>query len=98
MKISGNTIKFNSGRSYTEHGQRIAAMQVTPEVVYMVDADRGVCYALRCELDQYIIMHCYDRADEYRVYWHDLKGFTYDDEYKIRNELTKLALTAPSRR
>jgi hypothetical protein len=50
-------IKFNSGRSYTAAGQRIAAIEVQPGIVYMLDVDRGVDYLLRCDLDQYSIMY-----------------------------------------
>jgi hypothetical protein len=87
-------IKFNSGRRYSEAGQRIAACEIQPGIVYMQDVDRGVDYILRCELDQYSIMHAYDRADVYAVYCSDLDGFTYQDKQTLRDELTAIALTA----
>jgi hypothetical protein len=91
-------IKFNSGRSYTAEGQRIAACEIQPGIVYMQDIDRGVDYILRCELDQYSIMHAYDHADTYAVYCSDLEGFTYEDKRTLRDELTAIALTAPAKR
>ena len=91
-------IKFNSGRSYTAAGQRIAACEIQPGIVYMQDVDRGVDYILRCELDQYSIMHAYDHADTYAVYCSDLEGFTYQDKRTLRDELTAIALTAPAKR
>ena len=90
-------IKFNSGRSYTAAGQRIAAIEVQPGIVYMLDVDRGVDYLLRCDLDQYSIMYAYDRADFFAVYCSDLEGFTWDDKHALRDELTPIALSAPSR-
>ena len=35
------TIKFNTGREYTEHGQRIAAVAVEGGIVFL-DMDRGI--------------------------------------------------------
>lgn len=55
-----NRIAFNTGRPYTEKGQRIAA-KVIDDGVYMVDVDRGIAGFLpgvRCT--QVAIMKAYD--------------------------------------
>ncbi len=65
-------IKWNTGRTYTEHGQRCAAM-LHEQGVLMVDVDRGIAYYLPdCELDQFSIMWRYDnnkRCEYARVDW-----------------------------
>ena len=37
-----HTITFNTGREYTEHGQRIAAALLDNGDIYFVDIDRGI--------------------------------------------------------
>lgn len=62
-------ITWNTGRTYTEHGQRIAAIVVHPNGVLMADYDRGIEYFLPdCSLDRDEIMRRYDANDrtEYR--------------------------------
>jgi len=56
------TISFNTGRGYTEKGQRIAAGQLDCGRVLFVDIDRGIDYvtAAPCELSQRAVMRAYD--------------------------------------
>jgi hypothetical protein len=56
------TISFNTGRGYTEKGQRIAAGQLDCGRVLFVDIDRGIDYvtAAPCELNQRAVMRAYD--------------------------------------
>jgi hypothetical protein len=56
------TISFNTGRGYTENGQRIAAGQLDCGRVLFVDIDRGIDYvtAEPCELSQRAVMRAYD--------------------------------------
>jgi hypothetical protein len=42
-------------------------------------------------------MYAYDRADLFAVYCSDLEGFSYEDKHALRDELTPIALSAPSR-
>jgi hypothetical protein len=62
-------IKWNTGRSYTKEGQRMAAIVVAPDGVFVVDIDRGLSFYLAdCPLEQRAIMSRYDSNDrqEYR--------------------------------
>jgi hypothetical protein len=58
MKI----ITWNTGRLYSDKGQRIAATQLNDGRVMFVDIDRGLEYvtAKPCELGQSAVMACYD--------------------------------------
>jgi hypothetical protein len=60
--MSKRIISFNTGRGYTEAGQRIAATQLDDGRVVFVDVDRGIRYATNepCELNQRAIMRAYD--------------------------------------
>jgi hypothetical protein len=54
-------ISFNTGRHYSEQGQRIAAAVAPSGVVIMVDIDRGIDYALPgAALERKDIMRAYD--------------------------------------
>ena len=57
-----NRISFNTGRWYTEKGQRIAAQRLECGRVLFVDIDRGLDYvtAAPCELTQRAVMRAYD--------------------------------------
>jgi hypothetical protein len=68
-------LSFNTGRGYTEHGQRIAAMQLDNGRVVFVDVDRGIRYATNepCELNQRAIMRAYD-YNTTDTPWPDLFG------------------------
>jgi hypothetical protein len=39
-------LKFNTGRLYTDKGQRIAAVRIDSETVAMYDIDRGIDFLL----------------------------------------------------
>ena len=81
MKI----IKWNTGRWYTEHGQRIAAGLLKNGKVGMVDIDRGIFYQYNCELTREAVMHAYD---------YNLEGdFFYGPEQR---EIEQAALTVES--
>jgi hypothetical protein len=56
------TISFNTGRSYSAHGQRIAAGQLDDGRVVFVDIDRGLDYVTSapCALEPRAIMRAYD--------------------------------------
>jgi hypothetical protein len=60
--MSRKIISFNTGRWYTEAGQRIAATQLDDGRVVFVDIDRGIRYATAapCELTQRAVMQAYD--------------------------------------
>jgi hypothetical protein len=60
--MSKKIISFNTGRGYTEAGQRIAATQLDDGRVLFVDIDRGIDYITSepCELNQRAIMRAYD--------------------------------------
>lgn len=59
----GSRVRWNTGRTYTEHGQRMAAQSVG-DCVVMVDYDRMVEYMLpQCSLDVSAIMQRYDAND-----------------------------------
>ena len=55
------SILFNTGRQYSDKGQRIAAAIAPNGVIVMVDIDRGLDYALpEASLNQQSIMNSYD--------------------------------------
>jgi hypothetical protein len=60
-KVAGDQIiAWNTGRTYTEKGQRIGAIKIG-DGVFMSDQDRGIhCYLPDCKLEQGAIMHRYD--------------------------------------
>jgi hypothetical protein len=54
-----NIIRWNTGAHYTEHGQRIAAIEVDGGV-FMSDMDRGISYFFPdCQFNQSEIMRRY---------------------------------------
>lgn len=57
------TLTFNTGREYTQHGQRIAATQLESGHVVILDLDRhiDVVFPVGVELTQSDIMWAYDR-------------------------------------
>jgi hypothetical protein len=63
------TISFNTGRGYTEKGQRIAAKSIGNRVIF-VDIDRGLDYVTSapCELTQQDVMRAYDYNETESVY------------------------------
>jgi hypothetical protein len=70
------TISFNTGRSYSAHGQRIAAGQLDDGRVIFMDIDRGLDYITRtpCELEPAAIMRAYDANDTTDVYMADISA------------------------
>lgn len=58
------TIRFNTGRKYTAHGQRIVATLHDDGIVTFMDHDRQVCgefrLELHCQFNQIEVMHWYD--------------------------------------
>lgn len=76
------TLKFNTGREYTEHGKRIIATQLDTGNIVLVDLDRhiDVMLPVGVEFNQADIMHAYDRG------WHvfpDSIGMSYGDYYEL---------------
>ena len=65
MSMNALIKTFNTGAQYTEHGQRIAYMTLVNcndgQLVAMVDADRGIDYALK-------VQYPYDDAAVSRAY------------------------------
>lgn len=62
-------ITWNTGRTYSEHGQRMAAIAIHPNGVLMVDYDRHIeCFLPECPLERNEIMRRYDANErtEYR--------------------------------
>jgi hypothetical protein len=63
------TISFNTGRGYTDRGQRIAAKRIGERVIF-VDIDRGLDYVTSapCALEPRAIMRAYDHNETESVY------------------------------
>jgi hypothetical protein len=58
-----NTIAWNTNRTYTEHGQRIAATTLG-DGVFFSDQDRGIAAFLpQCALTREAVMQRYDYND-----------------------------------
>ena len=88
-------ITFNTGRNYTEHGQRIAAQRVESGAVVMIDIDRGIDYLLpiSTEFTQRGVMSAYDHN---RVIYPSDIGLSYEDYYAILKTLRAAAGAATS--
>ena len=80
------TLKFNTGREYTEHGQRIIATQLDTGNIVLLDIDRHVDMMLLPGVDfnQADIMQAYDHA--WQVF-PDSIGMTYGDYYALLDVL-----------
>jgi hypothetical protein len=89
------TIAFNTGRLYTDHGQRIAAQRLESGAILMVDIDRGIDYLLPIgtQLKQNEVMYSYDCGDV--IYPLDI-GMDYADYYALVKNLNAAAQLAPS--
>lgn len=85
-----NTIAFQTGRAYTQYGQRIAARRLESGIVAMVDIDRQIDYLLPAdtELTERGVMTAYDNNRE--VYGSD-SGMTWEQISATYNELRDLA-------
>jgi hypothetical protein len=89
------TIAFNTGRLYTEHGQRIAAQRLDSGAILMLDIDRGIDYLLHpaTALTRADVMRAYDAT--HVVYVSDI-GMDYADYYAQLRELQAAAELVPS--
>jgi hypothetical protein len=77
-------ISFNTGRQYSDQGQRIAAAKHNG-VVIMVDVDRGIDYALPgASLDRNSIMAAYDDPA-----LHTHSGAAFDNNFQLEREFLK---------
>ena len=77
-------ISFNTGRQYSDKGQRIAAA-VHNGVVIMVDVDRGIDYALpAAALDRNSIMAAYDNPE-----LHTYSGAAFNNNFQLEREFLK---------
>lgn len=77
-------ISFNTGRQYSDKGQRIAAA-VHNGVVIMVDIDRGLDYALpAAALDRNSIMAAYDDPE-----LHTYSGAAFNNDFQLEREFLK---------
>jgi hypothetical protein len=80
-------ISFNTGRQYSDKGQRIAAA-IHNGVVIMVDIDRGIDYALfGASLERNSIMNAYDDPE-----LHCSVGAMpelFNDNYKLMSKFIK---------
>ena len=88
MKI----IAFNTGRFYTERGQRIAATQLDDGSVAFCDIDRGIDYITTgpCDLTKYDVMAAYDHN------WTNGRWYALTDGCAIKAELQAAARSVPS--
>lgn len=85
-------LKWNTGRSYTEHGHRIACAEIDGGV-YMVDVDRGIAYFFpNCPLNRDSVMARYDA--EYSTETHLMRptSLPWDEIIELRNQLELFAI------
>ena len=86
MKI----LKFNTGREYSEHGQRVIATLLDTGNIVLLDLDRHIDLMLLAGVgfNQLEIMQAYDHA--WQTYPENI-GMSYGDYYDIVRELRELA-------
>jgi hypothetical protein len=84
------TLTFNTGRTYTECGQRIAATQLESGHIILVDVDRhlDVMLPAQVEFTQSDIMWAYDLS--MYVFPSEI-DLSYGDYYDIVGKLTDVA-------
>jgi hypothetical protein len=86
-------IAFNTGRQYSEAGQRIAAAQLPNGDIAMLDIDRNIDYLIpagACILNEYKILCAYDNGGLNQIDCHAL-GL---NQYRaLMAQLRNLALT-----
>jgi hypothetical protein len=85
-----NTIVFNTGRTYTDEGQRIAARRLESGHIVMLDIDRHIdcMFTDLTDFNQESIMRDYDHA--LFIFPSDV-GLPYDEYYAILADLRKVA-------
>ena len=83
-------ISFNTGRTYTEFGQRIAARQLESGHIVMIDIDRHIdcMFTDLTEFNQTGIMWDYDHA--LCIFPSDI-DMSYSDYYAILADLRAVA-------
>ena len=97
MSIS-KIISFNTGRQYSESGQRIAAAVAPNGDVIMFDIDRDLVYSIsNIDLDRAAIMNAYDNGDVRYINEENFNHeYTYDQIDEFLNELRQRALYFPA--
>lgn len=88
------TLAWNTGRTYTECGQRIAAALLDNGCIIMLDIDRhiDVLFSDATNFNQHDIMWDYDRNLCSNPNWVDLP---YDTYYAVLDELRSVANQVP---
>lgn len=86
------TLKFNTGRGYTEYGQRVAATQLDTGHIILMDIDRHIDVMLPTgvEFNRADIMHAYDH--NWCVFPSEI-DMSYSDYYDIVRQLADVAAT-----
>ena len=84
------TLTFNTGRTYTEHGQRIVATQIDSGHIVMLDIDRHIDVLLPAQIEftKSDIMWAYD--NNIQVFPSEI-SLSYGDYYEILNQLHDVA-------
>lgn len=89
------TISFNTGRTYTQQGQRIAATKLESGHIVMLDIDRHIDVLIPAQVDltQRDIMWAYD--NNIQVYPSNI-DLSYGDYYEVVNSLRSVAESVSS--
>jgi hypothetical protein len=84
------TLQFNTGREYSQYGQRIMATQLDTGHIIMVDLDRHIDLMLLAGVgfNQREIMQAYDHA---WTTFPEKINMSYSEYYDIVRELRELA-------
>jgi hypothetical protein len=90
--IMNRVITWNTGRMYSKHGQRMAAVQLDHNRIYFLDLDRNIDGCLitsNQRWDQATVMAAYD----HHLY---TEGCPLDvtDRYDLRNQMREAAEAA----
>ena len=93
MHTLTKTLVFNTGRQYSEAGQRIAAAQLDDGSILFVDIDRGLQYLIApgaASFTQDSIMAAYDRGGlDFIEHWR--AGPAMDRNIQLAEELSAAA-------
>lgn len=83
-------LKFNTGREYTEHGQRIVATQLESGHIVLLDLDRHIDIMLPAgvEFTQADILWAYDL--NMNTFPNEI-GMSYGDYYELLDQLRAAA-------